>query len=82
MRSGAALGRTGGAEAGRFVFSSGRDVVEDFGRGPDRIVLAERFGVSDLRPFIARPVPRDGGGSMLLEDMRLASLSASDFAFA
>lgn len=80
----------GGAGFDRFVFSAGRDVVEDFRFGEDVVVVGARFGVADFDALIARAVPRDSGddtlirldgGTMRLEDVRLASLSASDFDF-
>lgn len=73
-----------------FVFSRGFDTIEDFGRGDDVIEIAARFGASDFEDVISRAQSRDGGDDtlivldrsrLLLEDVRIGSLDASDFVF-
>ena len=79
----------GGEGSDSFVFESGNghDVVGDFAAGSDRIDLSAftsvwRFEDLTLRQTedgVVLELEHDGGGTVLLLDVRLESLSAADF---
>ncbi len=73
-----------------FVYSSGRDEIERFGTG-DTVELATSLGVSNFSELLDRARSVDdgddtlidfgGGNTLLLEDVRLGSLTADMFGF-
>lgn len=82
----------GGLGADVFVFASGRDEIEDFNAAQgDRIRLDPGLGVANFAALMARATSVGGGddvlisfgngATLLLEDVRLASLRAEMFEF-
>jgi Ca2+-binding RTX toxin-like protein len=76
----------GGAGSDRFVFyaGNGQDVVTDFGRGGDRLVIFGADSISDLT--ILRTQGGDtrisyGGTVILLDGVRPSEITAADFLF-
>jgi hypothetical protein len=78
-----------GADVFSFRGTIGRDVIEDWSDGTDRIILRGYTAIDDLADVLAMSrqegadvVIRLGGGSVLIfEDTALAELGAGDFTF-
>jgi len=81
---------TGGAGADLFVFSCGRDMIEDF-RPEDTMQIVASLRVTNFAGILARVtvtggsdddlISFGGGNSLRLEDVQLSWLSGSDFVF-
>ncbi|SOC37646.1 hemolysin type calcium-binding protein [Rhizobium subbaraonis] len=81
----------GGAGRDLFVYSSGRDEIDDFSTRDDTISLDASLGVTSFSQLMTKARQVDegedvlfnfgSGNTLLLEDVKLSSLKASHFGF-